>query len=110
VVTSGARTFDLEGLVQPGLERQLPKDALRRGRSADIAQTHEANSNHASNHLQTPFGERCLFCAQASQRANSRAALSEVLVLRPEDDAAETALAQIRTEIARRHARKASRR
>jgi hypothetical protein len=89
----------------------LASQALERGAHTEAIDTLELLADRGFVHPDASFNRAVAYVERARSSAaapgdlgRAAAALSEVLVLRPEDDVAETALAKIRSEIARRHA------
>jgi hypothetical protein len=86
--------------------------AIKRGAYTEAIDTLELLADRGFVHPDASFDRAVAYVERARTRAakpgdlgRAAAALCEVLVLRPNDDAAETGLSRIRAEIARRHAR-----
>jgi hypothetical protein len=86
--------------------------AIKRGAYTEAIDTLELLADRGFVHPDASFDRAVAYVERARTRAakpgdlgRAAAALCEVLVLRPNDDAAEAGLARIRAEIARRHAR-----
>jgi hypothetical protein len=86
--------------------------ALRRGAYTEAIDTLELLADHGFVHPDASFNRAVAYVERARTSAavpgdlgRAAAALCEVLILRPNDDAAEAGLARIRAEISRRHAR-----
>ncbi|MEO8906000.1 MAG: hypothetical protein ABI488_25860 [Polyangiaceae bacterium] len=88
------------------------RDALKRGAYTEAIDTLELLADRGFVHPDASFNRAVAYVERArSSRAapgdlgRAAAALSEVLLLRPDDEAADTGLSRIRAEISRRHAR-----
>ena len=88
------------------------RDALKRGAYTEAIDTLELLADRGFVHPDASFNRAVAYVerARSSHAApgdlgKAAAALSEVLVLRPDDEVADTGLARIRAEISRRHAR-----
>ncbi len=88
------------------------RDALKRGAFTEAIDTLELLADRGFVHPDASYNRAVAYVERArSSRAapgdlgKAAAALSEVLVLRPDDEVADTGLARIRAEISRRHAR-----
>jgi len=86
--------------------------ALKRGAYTEAIDTLELLADRGFVHPDASFNRAVAYVERARSSAASpgdlgraAAALSEVLILRPSDEAAELGLARIRAEISRRHAR-----
>ena len=86
--------------------------AIQRGAYTEAIDTLELLADRGFVHPDASFDRAVAYVERARTRAakpgdlgRAAAALCEVLVLRPNDDAAEAGLSRIRAEIARRHAR-----
>jgi hypothetical protein len=86
--------------------------ALKRGAYTEAIDTLELLADRGFVHPDASFDRAVAYVERARSSAaapgdlgRAAAALCEVLILRPDDDAAEAALSRIRAEISRRHAR-----
>jgi hypothetical protein len=86
--------------------------ALKRGAYTEAIDTLELLADRGFVHPDASFDRAVAYVERARSSAavpgdlgRAAAALCEVLILRPDDDAAENGLARIRAEISRRHAR-----
>ncbi len=86
--------------------------ALKRGAFTEAIDTLELLADRGFVHPDASFNRAVAYVARARSSAaapgdlgRAAAALSEVLLLRPDDEEADTGLARIRAEISRRHAR-----
>src|SRR5450432_3824181 len=86
--------------------------ALKRGAFTEAIDTLELLADRGFVHPDASFDRAVAYVERARSSAavagdlgRAAAALCEVLILRPDDDAAENGLARIRAEISRRHAR-----
>lgn len=86
--------------------------ALKRGAYSEAIDTLELLADQGFVHPDASFNRAVAYVERARSSAalpgdlgRAAAALCEVLILRPDDDTAETGLARVRAEISRRHAR-----
>ena len=87
-------------------------DALKRGAYTEAIDTLELMADRGFVHPDASFDRAVAYVERARSSAavpgdlgRAAAALCETLILRPDDEAAETGLSKIRAEISRRHAR-----
>lgn len=97
---------------EPAREFAAARAALQRGAYTEAIDTLELLADRGFVHPDASFNRAVAYVerARSSNAApgdlgRAAAALSEVLLLRPDDQVADTALSRIRAEISRRHAR-----
>jgi len=88
------------------------REALRRGAYTEAIDTLELLADRGFVHPDASFNRAVAYVERARSSSaapgdlgRAAAALSEALLLRPDDEAADTALTRVRAEISRRHAR-----
>ena len=101
-------------LAEPGADSArdfaAANQALKRGSYTEAIDTLELLADRGFVHPDASFNRAVAYVERARSNAaapgdlgRAAAALCEVLILRPDDDAAETGLTRVRAEIARRH-------
>jgi hypothetical protein len=110
VLSAGARPARADAAAERDF--QAANDALKRGAYTEAIDTLELLADHGFVHPDASFDRAVAYVERARSSAaapgdlgRAAAALCEVLVLRPDDEAAEAGLSRIRAEISRRHAR-----
>jgi hypothetical protein len=110
-----ARTAHAEPGADSVREFAAANQALKRGAYGEAIDTLELLADHGFVHPDASFDRAVAYVERARSSAaapgdlgRAAAALCEVLILRPDDDAAEAGLSRIRAEISRRHAREGS--
>ncbi|MEP7049386.1 MAG: hypothetical protein ABJB12_03495 [Pseudomonadota bacterium] len=97
---------------EPARDFAAARAALQRGAYTEAIDTLELLADRGFVHPDASFNRAVAYVERARSTSaapgdlgRAAAALSEVLLLRPNDEAADSALARIRAEISRRHAR-----
>jgi hypothetical protein len=97
---------------EPAHDFAAARAALQRGAYTEAIDTLELLADRGFVHPDASFNRAVAYVERARSSSaapgdlgRAAAALSEVLLLRPDDEAADTALSRIRAEISRRHAR-----
>jgi len=109
---AAVRAAHAEDSADPAKAFASANEAIKRGAYSEAIDTLELLADRGFVHPDASFNRAVAYVERARSSAavpgdlgHAAAALSEVLELRADDEAAETGLARIRAEISRRHAR-----